>query len=158
LVATVTIESPLQDDVRALIAELNEHLLPLSPLEFQFKMSVEQMAAPDTTVFVARLQNGEAVGVGAIKLHDSQLAEVKRMFTRPKVRGQCVGVMLLDAIVGRAQELGVTKLVLETGTGSDFEGAWRLYENCGFTKCGAVLDYPDSEHSAFFERELTVEA
>ncbi len=36
--------------MRALVEGLNAHLLPLSPLEFQFKMTVEQMAGPDTTV------------------------------------------------------------------------------------------------------------
>ncbi len=46
----VSVETPLQDDVCALVEGLNAHLLPLSPLEFQFKMTVEQMAGPDTTV------------------------------------------------------------------------------------------------------------
>jgi len=34
------------------------------------------------------------------------------------------------------------------------EGAHRLYGNSGFTPCGAFLDYPDSEWSAFFEKWL----
>jgi len=50
----IAVETPLQDDVRDLVAELSAHLLPLSPPEFQFKMTVEQMAGADTTVFVAR--------------------------------------------------------------------------------------------------------
>jgi putative acetyltransferase len=33
---------------------LNAHLIPLSPREFQFQMTVEQMAGPDTVLFVAR--------------------------------------------------------------------------------------------------------
>ena len=61
----VSVETPLQDDVRALVDGLNAHLLPLSPLEFQFKMTVEQMAGPDTSVFVARDENGKADGCGA---------------------------------------------------------------------------------------------
>ena len=51
---TVAVESPLQDDVRALIAELNATLLELTPPEFVFHMTAEQMAEPDTTVFIAR--------------------------------------------------------------------------------------------------------
>ena len=50
----IAIESPLQDDVRALIAELNATLLELTPPEFVFHMTAEQMAAADTTVFIAR--------------------------------------------------------------------------------------------------------
>ncbi|MEJ5021890.1 GNAT family N-acetyltransferase [Ochrobactrum vermis] len=150
----VSVETPLQDDVRMLVEGLNAHLLPLSPLEFQFKMTVEQMAAPDTTVFVARDEDGKAVGCGALKMHAEGIGEVKRMFTRPEVRGKRVGSVLVDAIVDLAKAKGMSRLVLETGMGSGFDSAWRLYENSGFTRCGVVLDYPDSEYSAFFEKRL----
>ena len=92
MAVTVSIETPLQDDVRRLVAALNDHLLPLSPIEFQFKMTVDQMAGADTTVFVARTEDGAAVGIGALKAHDADLGEVKRMFTDPDVRGQRIGV------------------------------------------------------------------
>jgi putative acetyltransferase len=150
----VSIETPLQDDVRDLVEALNAHMLPLSPLEFQFKMTVEQMAEPATTVFVARDEDGKAVGCGALKMHDDGVGELKRMFTRPEVRGKRVGSALVDAIVELAKAKGVSRLVLETGTGPGFDGAWRLYENSGFVRCGVVLDYPDSEYSAFFEKRL----
>ncbi|RRD24745.1 MULTISPECIES: GNAT family N-acetyltransferase [Brucella/Ochrobactrum group] len=151
----VSVETPLQDDVRELVEHLNAHMLPLSPLEFQFKMTVEQMAEPDTTVFVARDETGRAVGCGALKLHEDGIGELKRMFTRPEVRGKRVGSALVDAIVDAANAKNVSRLVLETGTGPGFAGAWRLYENSGFTRCGVVLDYPDSEYSAFFEKRLS---
>ena len=80
---SIAIETPLQDDVRRLVERLNDHLLPLSPLEFQFKMTVEQMADSDTTLFVARDENGKAVGMGALKMHGPDLGEVKRMYTVP---------------------------------------------------------------------------
>ncbi len=154
----VAIETPLQDDVRELVAALNEHLLPLSPLEFQFKMTVEQMASADTTVFVARDEAGGAVGIGALKLADAGQAEVKRMYTRPKVRGQRVGSALLEAVTQLAREKGVHTLLLETGEGPGFEGAWRLYERSGFTQRGAFFDYPDSAYSRFYEKSLVAPA
>jgi putative acetyltransferase len=150
----VSVETPLQDDVRDLVEALNAHMLPLSPLEFQFKMTVEQMAEPDTTVFVARDEDGKAVGCGALKMHDNGVGELKRMFTRPEVRGKRIGSHLVDAIVELARAKGASRLVLETGTGPGFDGAWRLYDNSGFVRCGVVLDYPDSEYSAFFEKRL----
>lgn len=154
MVVRVSVETPLQDDVRDLVEALNAHMLPLSPLEFQFKMTVEQMAEVNTTVFVARDENGKAVGCGALKMHDNGVGELKRMFTRPEVRGKRVGSLLVDAIVELARARGISRLVLETGTGPGFDGAWRLYENSGFVRCGVVLDYPDSEYSAFFEKRL----
>ena len=104
MAVTIAIETPLQDDVRELVSELNVHLLPLSPLEFQFKMTVEQMAGADTTLFVARNEVGEAVGCGALKVISDQQGEVKRMYTRPSVRGQRVGSALLEAITELARQ------------------------------------------------------
>lgn len=151
---TIAIETPLQDDVRGLVEELNAHLIPLSPLEFQFKMTVEQMAGADTTVFVARNEAGDAVGCGALKVLSASQGEVKRMYTRPSVRGQRVGSALLDAITGLARSKGITHLLLETGTGPGMAEAHRLYTRSGFTPRGPFLDYPDSEWSAFFEKQI----
>ena len=151
---TIAVETPLQDDVRELVALLNAHLLPLSPVEFQFKMTVEQMAGPDTTVFVARTGDGRAAGCGALKLAGDGLAEVKRMFTRPELRGQRIGAALLAAIEARARGAGVSTLLLETGTGPGFAAACRLYERAGFTERGAFFDYPASEWSRFYEKSL----
>ena len=158
MAVSIAIETPLQDDVRGLVAKLNDHLLPLSPLEFQFKMTVEQMAEPGTTLFVARDEDGRAVGMGALKVHSPELGEVKRMFTDPQVRGKRIGSALLEAIVALAREKGLTTLMLETGTGPGMAEAHRLYTRSGFVARGPFLDYPDSEWSAFFELPLNAEA
>lgn len=157
MAVSVAIETPLQDDVRVLVAALNAHLQPLSPPEFQFKMTVEQMAGDDTTVFVARDEAGKAIGIGALKVHSAELGEVKRMFTDPDVRGKRVGSALLDAIVGLGRDKGLTQLMLETGTGDGMAAAHRLYTRSGFVTRGPFLDYPDSEWSAFFEMPLRQE-
>lgn len=158
MAVSIAIETPLQDDVRALVSKLNDHLLPLSPPEFQFKMTVEQMADSDTTLFVARDENGQAVGMGALKVHSAELGEVKRMFTLPEVRGQRVGRGLLDHIVALAKQRRLSMLMLETGTGEGMADAHRLYTRYGFIARGPFLDYPDSEWSAFFEMPLTQDA
>jgi putative acetyltransferase len=152
---TIAIETPLQDDVRQLVKELNAYLNPLSPPEFQFQMTVEQMADPKTTLFVARDESGAAVGMGALKIESAEIAEVKRMYTRPEIRGQRIGVLLLEAITELARQKGIPHLMLETGNVEGFEPAKRLYERAGFTPCGAFLDYPDSKWSAFYEKWLT---
>jgi putative acetyltransferase len=153
-VATIAIETPLQDDVRNMVAALNATMIPLTPREFQFQMTVEQMADPSVTLFVARESDGQVVGMGALKDHGSGLGEVKRMFTLPEVRGQRVGARILEHIESLAREMGISRLVLETGEAPGFEPAYRLYERGGFTRCGAVLDYPDSGHSRFYEKNI----
>lgn len=154
MAVTIAAESPLQDEVRALIAELNATLLALSPPEFCFHMTAEQMAAPDTTVFIAR-EEGQAIACGALRRHGDGLGEVKRMYTRPASQGRGIGGRILAAIEDLAREEGVTHLVLETG--DRHPAAWRVYERAGFTRCGPVLDYPDSGWSVFYEKRLASE-
>jgi putative acetyltransferase len=154
MATSIAIESPLQDEVRALISELNAHLLSLTPPEFCFHMTVDQMAAPDTTVFVAR-EDGRAVACGALREHEAGVGEVKRMYTRPELQGRGIGGAILDHIVGLAREKGIARLVLETG--DRHPSAWRVYERAGFVRCGPVLDYPDSHWSVFYEKLLVPE-
>ena len=152
---TIAQETPLQDDVRQMVAELNAYMMPLTPREFQFQLTVEQMATPGVTVFVARDEAGRAVGMASLKAHDAALGEVKRMYTLPAVRGQRVGSRLLARVEDEARALGLSRLVLETGEAPGFEEAWRVYERGGYAVCGAVLDYPDSGFSRFYEKKLT---
>jgi putative acetyltransferase len=151
---TIAAESALQPDVRKLVAALNDHLLPLSPREFQFGISVDEMADARTTVFVARADTGHAVGCGAVTVHEDGIAEVKRMFTVPEARGAGIGAQVLDAIIEHARQQGLVWLMLETGSGPAFADAQRLYERAGFRPRGPFHGYPDSGWSAFYELHL----
>ena len=148
---SIEAESPLQDEVRTLVAELNATLLELTPPEFAFHMTVEQMAEPSTTVFIAR-EDGAAVACGALKRHAAGVGEVKRMYTRPSHRGRKIGAAIVVRIEALAREEGLVRLVLETG--DRHPAAWTVYERAGFTRCGPVLDYPDSKWSVFYEKSL----
>jgi putative acetyltransferase len=151
MAVTIVIESPLQDEVRALITALNDHLLTITPPEFCSHMTVEQMADVDTTVFIAR-DDGRAVACGALRRHGEGVGEVKRMYTLPSHQGQGIGGRILAMIEALAREEGATRLVLETGHRHD--AAWHVYERGGFARCGPVLDYPPSEYSVFYEKSI----
>ncbi len=153
MAVAIEVESPLQDDVRELIAALNAHLFELTPPEFCSHMTVEQMADPDTTVWIARDEQGRAVACGALRRHAGGIGEVKRMYTILSQQGQGIGGRILDRIEALAREEGLTHLVLETGHVHD--AAYRVYERGGFTRCGPVLDYPDTGFSVFYEKALT---
>ena len=148
---TVAVETPLQDEVRALIAELNAVLLELTPPEHCHHLTVEQMADADTTVFIAR-DDGAAVGCGALKRHADGVGEVKRMYTRPSHRGRKIGEQIVSRIEATARSEGLKRLVLETG--DRHHAAWKVYENAGFARCGPVLDYPDVKWSVFYDKQL----
>jgi putative acetyltransferase len=148
---TIAVESPLQDDVRGLIDALNEYLLSLTPPEGCYHMTVEEMAHPDTTVFVAR-DNGKTIACGALRRHADGIGEVKRMFTVPQAQGKGIGGKILDEIIALARKEGIKLMVLETGDRHPW--AWHIYERAGFKRCGPVLDYPDVSWSVFYKMEL----
>ena len=152
---SIAVESPLQDDVRVLIAALNAHLVTLTPPEFCSHMTVEDMADAATTVFVAR-DAGDAIACGALRRPDDGIGEVKRMYTIPSRQGEGVGGQILERIEAHAREEGLTRLVLETG--HVHHAAYRVYERGGFTRCGPVLDYPDTGWSVFYEKNMVSNA
>jgi putative acetyltransferase len=102
-------------------------------------------------VFVAR-ENGAAVACGALRRHAGGIAEVKRMWTDPAFQGRGIGGKILDEIVALARKEGFARLVLETG--DRHPAAWRVYERAGFTRCGPLLDYPDTTWSVFYDMKL----
>lgn len=153
----IAVESPLQDDVRRLIAALNAALLELSPPEHCYHMTVEEMADAATTVWIAR-RDGEAVGCGALRRIagvDGPRAgdgEVKRMYVRPDLQGQGIAGRIIAKIEAMARAEGLSRLVLETG--DRHPAAWRVYERAGFSRRGPFGDYPDSGFSVFYEKPL----
>lgn len=148
---TVAIETPLQNEVRTLVSELNAVLLELTPPEHCHHLTVEQMADDSTTVFIAR-DGGAAIACGALKRHADRIGEVKRMYTRPSHRGRKIGEQIVARIEALARSEGLIRLVLETG--DRHHAAWKVYERAGFTRCGPVLDYADVSWSVFYEKNL----
>lgn len=150
----VAVETPLQDDMRDLIAALNDAMdaqSPQTPEEFNFRMSAEEMARADTTVWIAR-EDRVAIGCGALLQHGEGYGEVKRMYVRPNAQGRGVAGLILTAIEERARAAGLTHLALETG--AEFAAARRVYERAGFETCGAFADYPENPYSIFYRKQL----
>lgn len=147
----IAVETPLQDEVRVLVSELNAVLVVLTPPEHCHHLTVEQMADAATTVFIARV-DGAAVACGALKRHADGIGEVKRMYTHPSYRGRKIGEQIVARIEATARAEGLKRLVLETG--DRHHAAWKVYERSGFTRCGPVLDYPDVSWSVFYDKPL----
>jgi putative acetyltransferase len=173
-ICSIQSETPLQDEIRVIINELNALLSSLTPPEHCHHMTVEQMARDDTTLFVARLSDtslsdpnhgdvppnqvqtinkGKVVGIGALRRHPGKIGEVKRMYTLPSHQNMKIGSNILSLIEVLARQEGCGRLLLETG--SNFDAAKYLYAKAEFKEIeGPVLDYPMSPWTAFFEKVL----
>jgi len=147
----ITVETPLSGEMRAMIGELSELLLGLTPADACHHLSPEEMANDRTTVFVARV-DGSIAACGALYRHDGGIAELKRMYTRPAFQGLGLARAILSRILECAGQEGAKELVLETG--HNYLAARKLYEAFGFQLCGPVLDYPEHPDSVFYSKPL----
>jgi GNAT superfamily N-acetyltransferase len=138
-----TLASP---DAARLIAALNAELSAAfpEPGATHFSLSGNQVQPGDGAFLVAYV-NGVAVGCGAVRRLDQTTAELKRMYVDPSVRGQGIGRALVEALENEARQLGVTTVVLETGT--RLAPAIRLYTGMGYARIplfGEYLSSPDT--------------
>jgi putative acetyltransferase len=125
------------DDVRALVAELDDILSAAYPPEQRHGLAVDAIFAPNIRFFLARL-NGVAAGCGGVALF-ADFAEVKRMYVRDASRGRGVAQALLVRIEQEARVVRLGLLRLETGTRQT--AALRFYQRTGFTSCSAFGAY-----------------
>src|SRR5215468_889896 len=96
-----------------LISALNfelESIYPEDGANF-FRLDPEEVAEGRGAFLVAYL-DGKPVGCGAIRLNEPALAEIKRMYVDPAVRGRRVGRQIVDALEAQARGLGAKRIVL----------------------------------------------
>jgi putative acetyltransferase len=135
-----TLDSP---DAARLIAALNAELTMAfpEPGATHFSLSDAQVVAGEGAFVVAWLDE-VAVGCGAVRRLDEATAEIKRMYVDPSVRGRGVGRTLVEALEREARLVGVTRIVLETGT--RLASAIRLYEAMGYARIPLFGEYLSS--------------
>ena len=150
---SVAAEALDSSDARRLIAALDAGLAELYPPEQRFgpNLKAEHLEGGRGTFVVAR-DEGRAVGCGAIRLIDPTTAEAKRMYVEPDQRGKGVGRAVLASLEAAARQLGVRRLVLETGIYQ--EAALVFYRRAGFTEIDCWGEYASSPTSICMEKRL----
>ena len=150
---TVAAEAFDSADARRLIAALDDGLAELYPPEQRFgpNLKAHHLEGGRGTFLIART-DGRAIGCGAIRLLDPMTAEAKRMYVEPDQRGKGVGRAVLAGLEAAARQLGVRRLVLETGIYQD--AALALYRRAGFTQIDCWGEYASSPTSVCFEKHL----
>jgi GNAT superfamily N-acetyltransferase len=103
-------------------------------------LSVDELRPPQGIFLVARHDRHLVGGVGLRSIADTDLhfAEVKRLWVRPDLRREGIGLVLMKEIESRARELGYLTLYLETGPAQP--EALALYRSNGWTE---IDQYPD---------------
>lgn len=125
----------------------------ISPPESIHALPLDALRTDAVTVWALGDDN-DLIGCGALKALSRRHGEIKTMHTAAHRRGEGLGRIMLEHILGEARARGYTRLSLETGPETGFLAARRLYETYGFTYCGRFSDYGDDPHSTFMTLEL----
>jgi putative acetyltransferase len=148
----ISLESPDQPDVIALIADLDAYQDSLYPPESRHALDLASLKQPNVLFAVARDGAGQAIGCGAIVL-GPEFGELKRMYVSPQGRGQGVARKLLALLESRAGDSGCKLLTLESGPYQ--HEALALYASVGYTRRGPYADYTDDPLSVFMQKHLS---
>jgi putative acetyltransferase len=137
---TLQPEDLASSDAQALIEALNADLAARYPGESadHEQLTPAQLADGQGMFVVARL-NGTAVGCGALRRREQGTGELKRMYVKPAHRGQGIGRQILSNLESAARQMGLARLVLETGELQP--EAISLYESSGYRRIPCFGEY-----------------
>lgn len=105
---------------------------------------------PSGRMYVA-LVDDEIAGCVALTRTDDHYCEIKRLYVRPKYRGQHVSRILCDKIIADAKFIGYKYMRLDTFP--FMQNAIRLYERYGFDYIQRYNDNP-AENAIFMQLTL----
>lgn len=157
---SISIETPRQTDVEALLAAGTAFAHSLYPEENSFLLSTDDLERPGVDVYVARDDHGTACGMAAVvpagpmnqNSAPTRTAELKRLFVHDHARGRGVAGRLLDRIEADAASRGIRSLTLETGPLQ--HAALALYRGRGYERIELFGQYVGEEFSVCFAKSL----
>ena len=98
--------------------------------------------------------NEKLVGCGALKFLNEGHGEFKSIRIADKFRGKGLGAKIIYHLISEAKKLNIKKLSIETGSGSFFSPARKLFQNCGFKTCEPFAHYKKDPNSCYFTLDL----
>jgi len=95
---------------------------------------------PDGRLLLAE-NDGKLAGCVALHKFEAAICEMKRLYVRPRFRGQNLGRKLADRIITEAREIGYTHMRLDT-VGGTMDRAIAMYRQMGFQEIAPYRENP----------------
>ena len=137
-------------DFRELVALLDADLAIRDGAEHPFYAQFNKVDAIRHVVIA--YQSEMAVGCGAFKEYEKDIAEIKRMFVREDARGRGIAGGILAELEAWAKELNYTECILETGVKQP--EAIRLYQKSGYEKMTSYGQYLNVANSVCMRKTI----
>ncbi len=143
---------PLQNqDALNLIQELDAELLQRYPANNVHTLDLKK-TNPQNSVFLIGYLKEQAVACGAISQLSDGIAEIKRVYVKPQMRGQGLSKLLISRLEQEARQMGFTTLRLETGTRQP--ESLGLYRKAGYVDIPKFGQYINDPFSICMEKKL----
>ncbi|AAK80490.1 N-acetylglutamate synthase-like GNAT family acetyltransferase [Clostridium acetobutylicum] len=141
---------PSTQDAINLMEELSKNLEFITGDSGKNSFNSNDVCVPRSLFVVAYNKDDEAIGCGAIRPINEDVAEVKRMFAKTKAIG--VGSEVLQHLEKQAQKLGYSYLWLETRLIN--KRAVSFYEKKGYHRISNYGKYVNKPEAVCFEKKI----
>ena len=127
-------------ELRDASPEGSAHVLDISGLKVQ-------------TIKFWSLWDGEnLIGCGALKFLDKKHGEFKSIRIHDNFRKKGKGIEVINHLIKEAKKLKIKRLSIETGAGSFFTPARKLFRKTGFTVCEPFAHYKEDVNSVYLTK------
>lgn len=134
----------------SLVKKLDSHLLIVNGKANSFFKEFNTIE--DLQYVIVAYFNEIPIGCGALKVYNSEVLEVKRMYVLSEYRGNKIAENLLLNLEEWAIELNYKYCMLETGI--QMKAAVLLYQKMGYSEISKYGQYVNVENSICFKKEL----
>jgi len=149
----VAVEDPNTPDAQWCIEQYFAELNARFEGGFDFGHSgsavLHEFAPPEGLLLIARLR-GRPIGCGALKFHQGEPPDIKRLWVSPDSRGLGLGRRLLTELERHAREAGADAVRLDTNR--VLQEAIAMYRSAGYYEIPRYNDEPYAHH--WFEKRL----
>ena len=129
-------------ELRAASPEGSAHVLDISGLKVT------------SIKFWSLWEDEKLMGCGALKFLDEDHGEFKSIRVHDNFRGQGKGIKIINHLIDEAIKLKIIRLSIETGAGSFFTPARKLFDNSGFKPCAPFAHYKEDINSLYLTKLL----
>tara|TARA_B110000116_G_C16582363_1_gene466849 strand:- start:174 stop:635 length:462 start_codon:yes stop_codon:yes gene_type:complete len=135
---------------------LVKHFIELRSVSLEGSVHVLDIdGLKDLTIkFWSLWEDDQLMGCGAIKFLDKDHGEFKSIRVNDKFRNKGNGIKVIKHLIYEAKKLSIKKLSLETGAGTFFNPARKLFNNSGFKICEPFLHYKIDINSVYMNMIL----
>ncbi len=135
---------------------LKKHFIELraaSPEGSAHVLDINGLKVPSIK-FWSLWNKNQLMGCGALKFLEKNHGEFKSIRIHDDFRGKGNGAKIINHLINEAKKLNITKISIETGSGSFFTPARKLFNKCGFKPCPPFAHYKEDINSLYLTKLL----